>query len=136
MREPDHSSGGAGISLPCDPLNRREWLAKLEKATDVASAGIALAWVLSRGFLSEVFPSAEPSQLADQKSRSGELFPLPGVMPDDLRCDGNAATTGERLRLAVRCWVAVGCASINALYTCPMANRGFCAGLEKCTSGR
>ena len=117
-------SGGAGDSLSGCPLNRPDWLATLEQTNDLVSLCIALARGLSRGFIPEVsLLCAEPSRLAGRKSRSGELFPLPVIIPDDIMMDGDETTAEERFRLSVRWWTALGCASINALYKCP--RQGF-----------
>ena len=123
MMPPVPGSCVAGEPLPCDTLSRSEWLAKLEGSKDLVSLGIALAWGLSHGYLTEVSGSAEPLQVAGRKHRSGELFPLPVNVPLGLTLDGNEVGTEENYRLAIQCWTALGCASINSLYKCP--RQGF-----------
>eukprot|EP00435_Cladocopium_sp_Y103_P054012 s1016_g17.t1 len=116
--------GKAGARTPRYPGSRLEWLAKLETSRSMAELGIALAWGYKQGFLTELDLRAEPLQPPVRKQRTGELFPLPVLIPEGVQLDGDDQTADERARLSVRCWVALGCAAVNVLYRAPRQGIG------------
>ena len=115
--------GNAGNTYPQRPKSREEWLAELQSVTSLAEMGIRLAWGLKQGFLAEFGECAGPTRLPACKPRSGELFPLPVVLPEMLEECGDEQRAGDRFSLAVRSWVAVACAATNALHQC--GRQGF-----------
>ena len=112
----DRDDGNAGITIPQRTKSREEWLALLQSVTSLTEMGIQLAWGLKQGFLAEFGECAGPTRLPACKPRSGELFPLPVVLPDFSGEGGDEQCAGDRSYLAVRSWVAVACAATNALH--------------------
>ncbi|CAL1164317.1 unnamed protein product [Cladocopium goreaui] len=78
--------------------------------------GRLLAWGLFQGFLTELQTSAGPARLPALRPRSGELFPLPVLLPDEKELRNDELPAAQQFDLGVRCWVAVGCRATNALY--------------------
>ena len=109
---------GAGPAGPRYPLSRSEWLAALASTCNMVDMGILLAWGLSQDFIFELSPRAGPTRLPARKVRSGELFPLPVILPDFGEVGGNDASAGPPRELAVQCWVAVVSAATNVLFQC------------------
>lgn len=105
----------AGSNPRC-PESREEWLAKLESTVDLVEMGRLLAWGLFQGFLTELQTSAGPARLPALRPRSGELFPLPVLLPDEKELRNDELPAAQQFDLGVRCWVAVGCRATNALY--------------------
>eukprot|EP00435_Cladocopium_sp_Y103_P009201 s976_g2.t1 len=108
----------AGSFFRCCPESRQGWLAKLESVKELTDMGIWLAWGLAAGWLTELCPSAGPRRSSERKPRSGELFPLPVILPADMKQIDNETDAGWKLDLSVRCWTAVCCAATNVLYQC------------------
>ena len=100
-----------------EPSTRTEWLASLCEVRDLQQLGCRLAWGLKAGWML-LFPNrARPSRPASHR-RCG-LFPLPVAVPAELTWESAGLVSCGGQDLAIGCWVALGCAAVNALYGCP-----------------
>ena len=130
--DPDHtnsgenSSGGGADPTPHlfesrDPGSRSEWLKGLTGVSNLLELGVKLAWGLREELLLFKPARARPTQAAT--GHRGCLFPLPVQLPGNLKWSIADLKSCDLHALALDCWVAVGCAAINALYDSP--NAGF-----------
>ena len=112
-----------GATVQQLPLSRQEWLADLETASNMAAMGTRLAWGLARGFFPELTDCAGPARLPARPRRSGELFPLPVMLPKEEDIVGDEARAGRNLKVAVQSWLALACSATNRLYQCEHSGR-------------
>lgn len=104
-----------------DPGSKSEWLAGLTGVSNLLELGVKLAWGLREELLYFKPARARPTQAAT--GHRGCLFPLPVQLPGNLKWSVADLKSCDFHALALDCWVAVGCAAINALYDSP--NAGF-----------
>lgn len=117
-------SSDAGLAA-ADPRvfaapSQETWFARLKQCKSLSEMGIALAWGLHSGFLPLGAAGARPTRPAGSTSRARGLFPLPVEVPVEILDKGDLSflDLGSPMfsPLAIKCWRAVSCAALNALY--------------------
>ena len=92
------------------------WISLLARAVDLKQLGIALAWGAIRGHLLFGERGAGPVRPPPKARRSGELFPLPVLWPQDFLSEWETHHRIGCTGFSVECWVALICNTLNALY--------------------
>ena len=104
---------GAGHAAPD---SHSAWLQGLTEVKSLVDLGIGLVWGWTAGYAKLCNSSARPSRAA--RLSKGGLFPLPVLTPSLPKSGLADLPSGEKLKLAVQCWVALGCVALNAMYGC------------------
>ena len=107
---------GAGLLWPRAPHSYGDWLHCLSRCRNFKQAGIFMAWGCQAGFLLTQSARAGPSRPSHRRARSGGLFPLPVRWPGDFQAVWEENLLRSDLDFSKRCWVALGCLALNALY--------------------
>eukprot|EP00435_Cladocopium_sp_Y103_P043382 s2195_g12.t1 len=100
------------------PSSREGWLQLLATCSNLRQMGIALAWGYLHSFMTLGDKSAGPSRSSKQSSRSGGLFPLPVLWPDDFSGRWHTSLASSSLDFSAQCWVACACLALNRYYGC------------------
>ena len=118
----ESGAGGRSLLEVSEPRCKQDWLRGLASCRELIELGIKLAWGLNAG-LAALKPSrARPTQTP--AGHRGCLFPLPVIIPEALSWHvADIESCGTR-QLAVKCWLAVACSAINALYDTPKTGIG------------